>query len=109
MLVVDTQILHASHKLLVANRKIFGEFRDSSEEQGAGQVQRSDRTEKTVYAPRLVLCLNQNTLSTLMPEKIHEKFIIETLAVLFSPQDIENRNRINMTTQGEKSFPSLTP
>lgn len=45
VLVVDTQVLHAAHKLPVANWKIFWKFRDSSEEQGPGQVQRSDDTE----------------------------------------------------------------
>lgn len=30
VLVVNTQVLHAAHKLLITNRKIFWKFRDSS-------------------------------------------------------------------------------
>lgn len=49
VLVVDTQVLHAAHKLLITNRKIFWKFRDSSEEQGARQIQRPDDTEPWTY------------------------------------------------------------
>lgn len=39
VLVVNTQVLHAAHKLPVANGKVLWEFGDPSEEQGASQVQ----------------------------------------------------------------------
>ena len=63
VLVVDTQVLHAAHKLTVANRKILREFRDPSEEQGAGQVQGSEKM-KQVYTPRV--CYSVFTTSTLI-------------------------------------------
>lgn len=46
VLVVDAQVLHASHELLVANGEVLREFGDSSEEQGAGEVQRSEKNKK---------------------------------------------------------------
>lgn len=39
VLVVDAQVLHAAHKLPVANGKVLWEFWDPSKEQGASQVQ----------------------------------------------------------------------
>lgn len=39
VLAVDTQVLHAAHKLPVAYGEVLWEFGDSSEEQRAGQVQ----------------------------------------------------------------------
>lgn len=38
VLIVDTQALHAAHKLAVSNGKVLREFRDASEEQWASQV-----------------------------------------------------------------------
>lgn len=43
VLVVDAQVLHAAHELTVANGKVLRELRDPSEEQGPGQVQRSEK------------------------------------------------------------------
>lgn len=48
VLVVYPQVLHAAHKLTVANRKILWEFGDSSKEQGTSEVQRPETTEPTV-------------------------------------------------------------
>lgn len=44
-LVVNPQVLHAAHKLMVTNGEVFRKFRNSSEQQRAGQVQGSDKTE----------------------------------------------------------------
>lgn len=84
MLIVNAQVLHAAHELPVANRKVFWEFRDSSEEQGPGQVQRSENMEPmNIYTPRVLLCLyiiNSNGRGG------HEKFITEIVCrVIFPP------------------------
>lgn len=39
VLVVDTQVLHAAHKLAVAHREVLWEFGHPTEEQRSGQVQ----------------------------------------------------------------------
>lgn len=54
MLVVNTQVLHAPHKLPLSDGKVFREFGDSSEEQGPGQVQRSDPVKKPVNAKHFI-------------------------------------------------------
>lgn len=38
-LVVHAQVLHAAHKLPVADGEVLGELRDPPEKQGPGQVQ----------------------------------------------------------------------
>lgn len=79
VLVVDTQVLHAAHELPVTNRKVLWEFGDPSEEQGAGQVQRSENIKPmNIYAPRLLLCfyiINTNVGGG--GGGTHEKFITE--------------------------------
>lgn len=44
VLVVHAQVLHAAHKLPVADGEVLGELRNPSEEQGPGQVQRPGET-----------------------------------------------------------------
>lgn len=49
VLLVDAQVLHAAHKLTVADGEILREFGDSSEEQRPGQVQGSGKHREYFY------------------------------------------------------------
>lgn len=92
VLVVDTQVLHAAHKLPVANRKVFWEFGDASEEQRAGQIQRSENTEPRVFCSAL-------TSSTLMKNSTQREFC----SVIFPPGDQNRKKGINIPIKGKKS------
>lgn len=102
VLVVNTQVLHAAHELPVLNRKIFWKFGDSSEEQGAGQVQRSDNTDATnIHCRHSPL---KHVIKRNVGEIIYEKFITE-MQCYVSPGD---KNRIHIPIRRKKKA-NITP
>lgn len=98
VLLVDTQVLHAAHELPVANREVLREFGDASEEQGPGQVQRSETTEPVnVYAP--VVLLGLYIINTNGGERMKNSSQREFFSVIFTPGD-EKKDK--HPSEGEK-------